>query len=200
MTMTPKEGLGLASEVKVLCATRFGPLGVFAWSACIEAIAAARSCPGTGIGGRSYVGRPIIVTRNDYFNKLFNGDVGLVVAGLTGPVVAFSDPGKGLRKLALSQLGDIDTWWATTIHKSQGSEFGQVIVTLPAASVSDTDPRAPLHRGHSCQEAGHPGGCGGVAARRDTPPGAESFGAQGKALAGSDLAYAKLRTRYFVEP
>ena len=123
-----EEGLGLASEVKVLCATRFGPLGVFAWSACIEAIAA-RELPGTGIGGRSsYVGRPIIVTRNDYLNKLFNGDVGLVVAG---PIAVFRDPSSGLRKLALSQLGDIDTWWATTIHKSQGSEFGQVIVTLP---------------------------------------------------------------------
>jgi exodeoxyribonuclease V alpha subunit len=125
-----ERGLGLAADLKVLCATRFGPLGVFAWSARVEALAA-RELPGTGIGGRTYVGRPIIVTRNDYFNKLFNGDVGLVVAGLTGPIAVFRDPDKGLRKLALSQLGDIDTWWATTIHKSQGSEFGQVIVTLP---------------------------------------------------------------------
>jgi exodeoxyribonuclease V alpha subunit len=77
------------------------------------------------------VGQPIIVTRNDYFNQVFNGDVGLVVAGPTGPVAAFGDAGRGLKKLAMSQLGDIDTWWATTIHKSQGSEFERVVVSLP---------------------------------------------------------------------
>jgi exodeoxyribonuclease V alpha subunit len=123
-------GLRLAFELKVLCATRFGPLGVFAWSARIEALTA-RALPDVGIGRRSYVGRPVIVTRNDYFNRVFNGDVGLVVAGTTGPVAVFEDPSSGLRELAMSQLGDVDTWWATTIHKSQGSEFERVIVTLP---------------------------------------------------------------------
>ncbi len=123
-------GLRKASELKVLCATRFGPLGVFAWSARIEALAA-RALPDAGIGRRPYVGRPVVVTRNDYFNRVFNGDVGLVVAGPTGPVAAFRDPSIGLRELAMSQLGDVDTWWATTIHKSQGSEFERVIVALP---------------------------------------------------------------------
>jgi exodeoxyribonuclease V alpha subunit len=125
-----EEGLRLASELKVLCATRFGPLGVFVWSARIEALME-RALPEAGIGRDWYVGRPIIVTRNDYLNKVFNGDVGLVVAGPTGPVAAFRDPNGELRKLAISQLGDIDTWWASTIHKSQGSEFERVIVTLP---------------------------------------------------------------------
>jgi exodeoxyribonuclease V alpha subunit len=123
-------GIREAGRLKVLCATRFGPLGVFAWTNRIETITA-RALPGAGIGRRSYPGRPVVVTRNDYFNRLFNGDVGLVVARPTGPVAAFLDPGKGLRELAMSQLGDVDTWWATTIHKSQGSEFERVIVTLP---------------------------------------------------------------------
>ncbi|MFZ2056214.1 MAG: exodeoxyribonuclease V subunit alpha [Acidimicrobiales bacterium] len=123
-------GLSLASELKVLCATRFGAPGVSGWSAAIEALTA-RVLPDAGIGRRRYVGQPIIVTRNDYFNHVFNGDVGLVVPGPTGPVAAFGDAGGGLKKLAMSQLGDVDTWWATTIHKSQGSEFERVIVTLP---------------------------------------------------------------------
>ena len=123
-------GIREAGRLKVLCATRFGPLGVFAWTNRIETLTA-RALPGAGIGRRSYPGRPVVVTRNDYFNRLFNGDVGLVVARPTGPVAAFLDPGKGLRELAMSQLGDVDTWWATTIHKSQGSEFEHVIVTLP---------------------------------------------------------------------
>ncbi len=82
--------------------------------------------------GRWYVGRPIIVTRNDYPNRLVNGDVGLVVAGAERPVVAFAT-GDGIRELAVSQLDEIETWWAMTIHKSQGSEFRQVVITLPPA-------------------------------------------------------------------
>jgi len=127
-----RSGLESASELKVLCATRFGPLGVSGWTSAIESLAR-RRLPNAGIGGRRYVGRPIIVTRNDYFNNVFNGDVGLVIAGERGPVVAFQDPISGIRTLSLSQLGAIDTWWATTIHKSQGSEFGRVIVSLPPA-------------------------------------------------------------------
>lgn len=122
-------GLRLASDLKVLCATRLGPLGVYRWSDRIEALVA-RQVPEVGNGRRWYVGRPIIVTSNDYLNRLFNGDIGLVVAGDNGTVVAFPDP-SGIRELAISQLGDVETWWAMTIHKSQGSEFRRVIVTLP---------------------------------------------------------------------
>jgi exodeoxyribonuclease V alpha subunit len=125
-----EEGLRIASKLKVLCATRFGSLGVFAWGNEIEDLIA-QKFPEAGIGRRGYVGRPIIVTRNDYPNKLFNGDVGLVVAGENGTKAVFRDLDGQLREFALSQLGEIDTWWATTIHKSQGSEFDRVIVSLP---------------------------------------------------------------------
>jgi exodeoxyribonuclease V alpha subunit len=121
--------LGLATDLKVLCATRLGPLGVFRWTDDVE-ISAAQVMSDAGIGRRWYVGRPIIVTRNDYSTQTFNGDVGIVVAGSGQPVVAFVEQ-NGVRTLAPSQLGDVETWWATTIHKSQGSEFRRVIVTLP---------------------------------------------------------------------
>jgi exodeoxyribonuclease V alpha subunit len=121
--------LTCASDLKVLCATRLGPLGVFRWTDDIE-IFAATALPDAGIGRRWYVGRPIIVTRNDYSTRTFNGDVGIVVAGTGQPVVGFLEQ-SGVRTLAPSQLGDVETWWATTIHKSQGSEFRRVIVTLP---------------------------------------------------------------------
>jgi exodeoxyribonuclease V alpha subunit len=121
--------LRLASDLKVLCATRLGHLGVYRWTDDIE-ISAAKVMPDAGIGRRWYVGRPIIVTRNDYSNGTFNGDVGIVVGGQSQPVVMFVEP-HGVRELAPSQLGDVETWWATTIHKSQGSEFRRVIVTLP---------------------------------------------------------------------
>jgi exodeoxyribonuclease V alpha subunit len=125
------EGLRLAADLKVLCATRFGPLGVFRWSDETEDLVA-HALPDSGVGRRWYVGRPVIVTKNDYFNRTFNGDVGLVVGTPSQPVVAFQD-GDAIRSLTPSQLGDVDTWWATTIHKSQGSEFRRVVVTLPPA-------------------------------------------------------------------
>ena len=118
-----------ASDLKVLCATRLGALGVYRWTDDIE-LFAARVMPEAGIGRRWYVGRPIIVTRNDYSNRTSNGDVGIVIARSGLPVVTFVEP-SGAHELAPSQLGDVETWWATTIHKSQGSEFRRVIVTLP---------------------------------------------------------------------
>ena len=124
-----EEGIRCACELKVLCATRFGPLGVSGWTLAIESLLKG-SAGHRDVGGRRYVGRPVIVTRNDYLNKVFNGDVGLIVAG---PNVAFEDATAGVRMLTMSQLSEVDTWWATTIHKAQGSEFEHVIVSLPPA-------------------------------------------------------------------
>lgn len=126
-----EEGLARAVERKVLSATRRGPLGSFWWNDRIEA-QVARSRPGGGFGRRWYVGRPVIVTRNDYQHRLVNGDVGLVVARDGRPVVAFP-AGDGIRELGPAQLEEVETWWAMTIHKSQGSEFDRVVITLPPA-------------------------------------------------------------------
>ena len=165
-------GLRRASELKVLCATRFGPLGVSGWSARIEALTA-RALPDAASAGAPYMGRPVVVTRNDYFNHLFNGDVGLVVARARPVLVAaFQDPSGGVRQLAMSQLGDIDTWWAATIHKSQGSEFERVIVSLPPAP-SPILTRELLYTAVTRAQAGHAGGRRGVPARRIARPVAE---------------------------
>jgi exodeoxyribonuclease V alpha subunit len=123
------DALQLANDTKILCATRRGPLGVWAWTQRIEA-GAAEVLGDLSIGRRWYVGRPLIVTRNDYLNQTVNGDVGLVVSEDRRPVVKLQS-GLVLRSFAPSQLGDVETWWAMTIHKSQGSEFRNVVVTLP---------------------------------------------------------------------
>ncbi|MCZ7534728.1 MAG: ATP-dependent RecD-like DNA helicase [Acidimicrobiia bacterium] len=88
--------------------------------------------------------------RNDYLNHLNNGDVGVLVAGGGRPAVAFPAP-DGIRELATSQLGDVETWWAMTIHKSQGSEFRRVIVSLPRHP-HRSSPRASLHGHHRASE------------------------------------------------
>lgn len=116
-------------RLKVLCGTRWGPLGSYAWSDDIE-----RRLTDLVAGVRAdrpwYVGRPVIVTRNDYVTGVFNGDTGIVVAHDDRMVVALDDP-KGLRELGPSALAELETWWAMTIHKSQGSEFDHAVVSLP---------------------------------------------------------------------
>ncbi|HUY07180.1 MAG TPA: exodeoxyribonuclease V subunit alpha [Acidimicrobiales bacterium] len=117
-------------SLKVICATRYGPRGVFQWSSTIEQIVKSRN--NEYISEHDwYIGRPIIVNRNDYLNQLFNGDTGVVV-DLERPVAMF--PGATqMRSVPLARLREIDTWWAMTIHKSQGSQFKEVIVSLPDA-------------------------------------------------------------------
>jgi exodeoxyribonuclease V alpha subunit len=124
-------GLRAAAEHKVLAATRHGPLGSFAWRDRIERLLA-RAEPRLRIGRRWYVGRPVIVTANDYIHALFNGDTGLVVADGDGSTVTFAT-GDTTRDLRPSQLSAVETWWSMTIHKSQGSEYRHVVVSLPAA-------------------------------------------------------------------
>ena len=123
--------LHLTSEVKVLAGTRFGPLGSHGWSDQVER-RLPRLVEGLDTRRRWYIGRPVIITHNDYVNRVFNGDTGVVVDSAGRATVAMQGA-EGLRTLLPSQLGAVETWWAMTIHKSQGSEFDHAIVSLPGA-------------------------------------------------------------------
>jgi len=123
-------GIALGLSLKLLCATRKGPLGLYQWSQEIEAEVAART--DLGRRGAWYVGRPIIVTANDYVNQVYNGDIGLVVQK-DGSVVVEIPQGTKTLKLPPTRLDRVETWWAMTIHKSQGSEFDHAVVSLPDA-------------------------------------------------------------------
>jgi exodeoxyribonuclease V alpha subunit len=72
----------------------------------------------------------VLVTANDRVNGVFNGDTGVAVKGDEALEVALSS-GDLLRRLAPSRLDRVETWWAMTIHKSQGSEFPHAVVALP---------------------------------------------------------------------
>jgi exodeoxyribonuclease V alpha subunit len=123
--------LEAAGRIKVLAATRQGPLGLYDWSDRIEATALS-VLPTGGHRGSVPVGTPVIVTGNDPLNRLFNGDVGVVVLRDGNRTVAMGGPG-GLRYLAPARLREWERWWAMTIHKSQGSEYPHAVVSLPPA-------------------------------------------------------------------
>ena len=78
----------------------------------------------------AYLGRPVLVSSNDYSLGVYNGDTGVVVAGRDGPRAAIST-GVGHLELAPSRLGDVETMHAMTIHKSQGSQADEITVLLP---------------------------------------------------------------------
>jgi exodeoxyribonuclease V alpha subunit len=82
--------------------------------------------------GRWYVGRPLLVTENDYELRLYNGDTGVVVQTRPDRVVAAFERQGEVVELSPSRLSAVDTMHAMTIHKSQGSQFQTAAVLLPA--------------------------------------------------------------------
>jgi len=81
-----------------------------------------------------YIGRPVLITKNNYDLQLFNGDIGVVLPDNEEPGitrVVFPKIGGGWRQIHPRQLPEHETVYATTIHKSQGSEYEHVIIVLP---------------------------------------------------------------------
>jgi exodeoxyribonuclease V alpha subunit len=114
---------------RLLCAHREGPYGVAHWSQQVEGWLAA-AIPGYGADGVWYVGRPLLVTANDYQARLYNGDTGVVVDVEGRPRAAFRRDGE-IVYLPTSRLSDVQTLHAMSVHKSQGSQFRSVTIVLP---------------------------------------------------------------------
>jgi exodeoxyribonuclease V alpha subunit len=115
---------------RLLCAHRRGEHGVATWTARIEGWLA-EELDGFAADHRWYAGRPLLVTENDYGLQLYNGDTGVVVARADGRLSAvFERKGEAVH-VAPSRLDAVETVYAMTIHKSQGSQFRTAAVILP---------------------------------------------------------------------
>jgi exodeoxyribonuclease V alpha subunit len=119
------------AKFQLLVAVRRGPFGVERlndWI--IEILRQERVILDQGLW---YPGRPVIVTRNDYNLRLMNGDIGMTlpVQGHLRVVFPDSESPSGLRWIQPSRLGNVETVFAMTVHKSQGSEFEEVALLLP---------------------------------------------------------------------
>ena len=120
---------------RVLCALRSGPQGMQQMNREIT-----RHLARLGkltLDSEWYPGRPVIVTRNDYALGLYNGDLGLVCPHPQEPdqlVVAFPNAEAETRWVAPARLSACETVYAMTVHKSQGSEFREVLLQLPHQS------------------------------------------------------------------
>jgi len=131
----PADVIRAFDEFRVLCASRLGPMGTIELNKKIEQ-ALPFSSFATSKDNEFYPGRPVMVTRNDYNVRLFNGDTGIVLpsAECDGELrVYFLQSDGTVRAVLPSRLPAHDTAFAMTIHKSQGSEFKQVALALAEA-------------------------------------------------------------------
>jgi len=113
---------------RALTAQREGAFGVTGINEALEARFKRRL--GVPARERWYAGRAVMVRQNDYALGLFNGDIGLCLKTEQGLRVFFEGD-EGYRGFAPARLPSHDSAFAMTVHKSQGSEFTEVLLALP---------------------------------------------------------------------
>lgn len=126
---------------QVLCAVRKGPWGVEGLNERITRALFARKLIDSD--QHWYEGRPVLMTRNDYGLGLMNGDIGIALKlpeqdgqsqrHVLRVAFARNDGQGGIRFVLPSRLNDVETVYAMTVHKSQGSEFSHTALVLPEA-------------------------------------------------------------------
>ncbi|WP_151669916.1 exodeoxyribonuclease V subunit alpha [Nitrincola schmidtii] len=131
------------TQFQLLCAVREGPWGVNPLNSWITQILT-KAALIKETQSLWYEGRPVLVTQNDYNLRLMNGDIGIALKRpiLQGNVneqgesvaalrVVFPTADGGVRWVMPSRLQAIETVFAMTVHKSQGSEFTHTALVLP---------------------------------------------------------------------
>ncbi|AUT75742.1 exodeoxyribonuclease V subunit alpha [Paraburkholderia hospita] len=128
--------LAAHGEFQLLCALRRGAWGVEGLNRRVARLLQDEHL--ITATGEWYLGRPVLVTRNDYELGLMNGDIGITLAlpapdgGWSLRVAFAASDGSGRIKWALpSRLQAVETVFALTVHKSQGSEFTHATLVLP---------------------------------------------------------------------
>ena len=119
---------------RILCAVRDGEWGVSGLNEAIE-----KRLEAGGLlrrGAEWYVGRPVMVTRNDYSTGVFNGDIGVTLPDPARPGAqrVYFLEGDKVRSVLATRLRNVETAFAMTVHKSQGSEFRHTVLALPRES------------------------------------------------------------------
>lgn len=82
--------------------------------------------------GANYAGLPVMIRANDCVQNLYDGDVGLVRRGTKSgsDLRVWFETADGLCRILPARLPTHETVYGMTVHKSQGSEFNQVLLKL----------------------------------------------------------------------
>jgi exodeoxyribonuclease V alpha subunit len=118
---SPQEALDALGKICILTAQRDFFVGAQATSAAIDQYFLQQKG-----------NQPVIINHNDPETGLRNGTVGVIHTSSDGKRKAWFQAGDGrLKDVAVAKLPDFSPAWAITIHRSQGSEFDDVLVILP---------------------------------------------------------------------
>ena len=128
-----KTALERMNGFRILCALRHGPYGAERLSEFVKKLLG-RGCP-----------VPMMITQNDRLQDVANGDVGVVMPD--DPQRLYLPVAGGTRSIRLELLPAMELAFATTIHKSQGSEFDDVAIILPPDGDSPLLTREILYTG-----------------------------------------------------
>lgn len=122
------------NRFRILCATRTGSRGAEHINALVATHVRHAARVPLAVGAHWFTGRPIMVTRNDYALGLFNGDIGIALPDAQGVLrVWFRRADGTARAVSPAALPPHETAFALTVHKSQGSEFDEAALVLPAS-------------------------------------------------------------------
>lgn len=141
---SPAQALDLYDRSRILCATNRGPLGVDALNARISTALLARN---QRPDAELFAGLPIMIARNLHQLELFNGDTGILWSFSGELRACFRNSEGAIRDLAINRLPAFKPAWASTVHKSQGSEFDSVLLLLPADAQSEALSRELVYTG-----------------------------------------------------
>lgn len=135
------------ADFRILTAMRVGPLGVNDINNIIDERLRAVISPQQFVGVL-YQGKPIMITTNDYALGLYNGDIGIVWPNEEGQlVVFFENEAGGFSQYIPSRLPAFEGVYAMTIHKTQGSEFTNVVMVLPETTENQLLSRELVYTG-----------------------------------------------------
>lgn len=123
--------LGSYSRFQVLCALRSGDWGVEGVNEQVS-----QWLHSSGLINRQqqwYSGRPVMMQRNNYNLGLMNGDIGITLVDPLSNMlrVVFQLADGSIKWVLPSRLTEVETAFAITVHKSQGSEFNHCCLVLP---------------------------------------------------------------------
>ena len=124
-----RERMLALDRLRILCAVREGDWGVQGLNRAVQAVLTEQGL--IRPQGEWFAGRPVMVTRNDPQLGVFNGDVGLVLPNAQGRLRVWFLDGEALRSVSVMRLPAVETAFAMTVHKSQGSEYAHAVLVLP---------------------------------------------------------------------
>lgn len=135
----------LVNQGRVLCACRRGSFGMNR----VNAFMAEQIRSALRVKGRHSTGTPVLITKNDHRRNLYNGDIGVILPTKRGQIIEnrvfFESNDSSFIDYSLNELPPYEESFAMTIHKSQGSEFANVMIVLPDENLSEFINRKMLY-------------------------------------------------------